>query len=124
MDPREQLEKEIEKNMSLADRFVTALADRIGASANAKVVFADPVERDGVTVIPVAKARWGFGGGVGRTMKEDGGGGGGGSMVTPIGYICIRDGEATFQRISTLSFPVIVLGGVVGVLILRALLRR
>ena len=70
MDPRDQLEKEIEKNMSLADRFVTALADRIGASANAKVVFADPVERDGGTVIPVAKARWGFGAGGGRTMRE------------------------------------------------------
>ena len=124
MDAHKKLEKEIEKNISSVDRFVTALADRIGASANANVVFADPVEREGVTVIPVAKARWGFGGGAGRTMKEDGGGGGGGSMVTPIGYICIRDGEATFQRISTLSFPVIVLGGVVGVLILRALLRR
>ena len=125
MDAHKKLKKEIaEKNIRSADQFVAALADRIGASANAKVVFADPVERDGVSVIPVAKARWGFGGGAGRRMNDDGSGGGGGAMVTPIGYICIRDGEATFQRISTLSFPVIVLSGVVGVLFLRALLRR
>lgn len=51
-------------------RLVERLADRLGSSAHATAVFGGPIERDGVTVIPVAKARWGFGGG-------DGGPGGG-----------------------------------------------
>jgi uncharacterized spore protein YtfJ len=53
-----------------AERLVERLAEKIGSSARAAAVFGETVERDGVTVIPVAKARWGFGGG-------DGGPGGG-----------------------------------------------
>lgn len=45
--------------------FVERIADRIGAHATVKAVFGDPIERDGITVIPVAKVRWGFGGGAG-----------------------------------------------------------
>jgi uncharacterized spore protein YtfJ len=56
---------------------VQALAERLGASARATAVFGEPVERDGVTVIPVAKSRWGFGGGSGVREGEPGGGGGG-----------------------------------------------
>jgi uncharacterized spore protein YtfJ len=48
------------------DGFVVRMADRIGAKVNVKTVFGEPVERDGITVIPVAKVRWGFGGGAGR----------------------------------------------------------
>jgi len=48
------------------DGFVIRLADRIGARVSVKTVFGEPVERDGITVIPVAKVRWGFGGGAGR----------------------------------------------------------
>ncbi len=53
-----------------AERLAERLAEKIGSSARATAVFGEAVERDGVTVIPVAKARWGFGGG-------DGGPGGG-----------------------------------------------
>jgi uncharacterized spore protein YtfJ len=52
------------------ERLVERLAEKIGSSARAAAVFGEAVGRDGVTVIPVAKARWGFGGG-------DGGPGGG-----------------------------------------------
>lgn len=45
--------------------FVERIAERIGAHATVKAVFGDPIERDGITVIPVAKVRWGFGGGAG-----------------------------------------------------------
>jgi uncharacterized spore protein YtfJ len=45
--------------------FVERIADRIGAHATVKAVFGDPIERDGITIIPVAKVRWGFGGGAG-----------------------------------------------------------
>ncbi len=49
-----------------ADRLVERLAERLGSTARATAVFGEPVECDGVTVIPVAKARWGFGGGDGQ----------------------------------------------------------
>lgn len=47
------------------DGFVERIAERLGAHATVKAVFGDPVERDGITIIPVAKVRWGFGGGAG-----------------------------------------------------------
>ena len=68
-------------------------------------VFGDPVEREGITVIPVAKARFGFGGGGGAGGREgeegSGGGGGGGALVNPVGYIELHDGAARFKRISS-----------------------
>src|SRR3989304_2693696 len=87
----------------------TQLADRVGLRANARAVFGDPVERDGVTVIPVAKVRYGFGGGGGGGMSGkslddmdespemgEGGGGGGGMMASPVGYIEITKNGARF----------------------------
>ena len=47
------------------DGFVERIADRIGAQATVRAVFGEPIERDGITIIPVAKVRWGFGGGSG-----------------------------------------------------------
>ncbi|MCC6178029.1 MAG: hypothetical protein IT305_22230 [Chloroflexi bacterium] len=92
------------------------LAQRLGASAHADTIFGDPVERDGTTVIPVGRARWGFGGGWGsgrgpETASDDreaaaravgegsGGGGGGGLTVSPIGYIEIANGQTRFHPI-------------------------
>ena len=73
------------------------LAREIGATVNAAHIFAAPVERDGVTVIPVARAVCGFGGGNGASEKEHGSGGGGGVSLTPVGYIEIRNGETRFR---------------------------
>jgi uncharacterized spore protein YtfJ len=92
---------------ALADRFVDRLAERLGGVASTNAVFGAPIERDGVTVIPVARVRWGFGGGAGHgggTQGESQGeghgeGGGGGMAVSPLGYIEISDGEAEFKRI-------------------------
>jgi uncharacterized spore protein YtfJ len=119
------IKEEVEtKNQTYADDFVATLADKLGAVAKANIVFADPIERDGVTVIPVAKARWGFGGGSGRTEKENGAGGGGGAVVTPIGFIEIRNGEANFKRIHTISPLLMAISGLAGFLLMRGLFRR
>ena len=83
----------LQKEGSLAER----LARQIGISANARSIYGDPVERDGVTVIPVAKAAYGFGGGGGKKENEEGSGGGGGVMLTPVGYIEIKNGETRFR---------------------------
>ena len=78
-------EKAIEKTSS-ADRFIGTMAEKLGAVAKAATVFGEPVERDGITVIPVAKARWGFGGGAGQRKDEDGAGGGGGVQSNASGF--------------------------------------
>ena len=61
-------------------------------------MFGAPVDRDGVTVIPVAVARFGMGagGGADPTKGQEGEGGGGGGMVTPIGHIELKDGRSRF----------------------------
>src|SRR3954447_9763112 len=88
-----------------ADRVATGpgftghLAERIGAAARASAVFGEAVQGQGVTVIPVARAKWGFGGGSGGRDGEQGAGGGGGTSVSPVGYIELRAGEARFRRI-------------------------
>lgn len=68
---------ELEESNSAGDaqvespsKFVGSMAEKLGATARAATIFGDPVERDGVTDIPVARARWGFGGGVGRKKDE------------------------------------------------------
>jgi uncharacterized spore protein YtfJ len=81
--------------------FTERLAEKVGATARASAVFGDAVEREGVTVIPVARAKWGFGGGSGGRQGEEGSGGGGGISVSPIGYIELRAGEARFRRINS-----------------------
>ena len=90
---------------ALADELLQRIGQTVRDKANASAVFGEPVERDGVTVIPVAKARYGFGGGGGAGAHQgeegSGGGGGGGALVSPVGYIEVRDGSAQFKRIST-----------------------
>jgi uncharacterized spore protein YtfJ len=104
--------------------FVERLAHMLGVEANASHIFAPPVGRNGITVIPVAKARYGFGGGGGQKRGE-GGGGGGGAVITPAGYIEIsRDGT----RYRPIRDPLIVLaaavaGGVAGWLVVRSLFK-
>jgi uncharacterized spore protein YtfJ len=81
------------------DGLVERLAVRIGAVTNASVVFGEAVKRGDVKVIPVARARWAFGGGSGVSPDGSGGGGGGGVVVSPIGYIEIREDGAEFKPI-------------------------
>ena len=95
---------ETEARADAAENGLTRLAERLGANASASAVFGMPVDRDGVTVIPVARVRWGFGGGGGgghgRDAKvEDGWGGGGGVQAAPLGFIEVTDGGAQYRRI-------------------------
>lgn len=118
---------------SASDSFIERLASRLGLHASASAVFGDPVDRDGVTVIPVAKVRWGFGGGSGRGIEEgsetgeigEGSGGGGGVMASPVGYIEIQDGQATFHRIKDPAslVPLVLAGAFAGWLTLRSLAK-
>jgi uncharacterized spore protein YtfJ len=127
------VEREVTRAVSgPADSLIERLAERLGGSASAAAVYGTPIERDGLTVIPVANVRWGFGGGGGVDTKEagssGGSGGGGGAMAAPIGYIEIKDGEARFRPIKDpLSLPAVpltnVLAGIVGLLFVRSIVR-
>ena len=121
---------DLEKTSS-ADRFIGTMAEKLGAVARASTVFGEPVERDGVTVIPVAKARWGFGGGAGQRREEgsegkleDGAGGGGGVQVTPVGFIEIKNDAANFRPIRNVSVSWIVAGGILSLFLLRVTMKR
>lgn len=79
--------------------FVERLAQRLGANADAKYIYGEPIERGEVTIVPVARAAYGFGGGGGKKGEEEGSGGGGGVAVKPVGYIEIKNGETRFRPI-------------------------
>jgi len=97
---------ESQEGSQLANELLERIGDTVGRKADAATIFGEPVQRQGVTVIPVAKARFGFGGGGGSGTREgqaggvgSGGGGGGGVAVAPIGYIEVHDERAQFKRI-------------------------
>jgi uncharacterized spore protein YtfJ len=91
------------KSTDASTRMLERLANRLGGKASVTAVFGEPVTRDGVTVIPVARVAFGFGGGAGRevstTKTGEGGGGGGGADARPLGFIEIKDGTAVYRPI-------------------------
>ena len=110
-----------------ASSFLERLAERVGGSASSTLVFGAPVEHQGVKVIPVAKARWGFSGGGGSRDREgEGSGGGGGVWVSPVGYIEMKDDSSRFRPIRgpAAMLPVVIAGGFIALLIARALGKR
>ena len=132
------------------DDFIERIAARVGGQASVRAVFGDAIERDGITVIPVAKVRWGFGGGAGTgpvavgpgrpaaspfsesagasdtaggASTSSGSGGGGGVTADPIGWLEIGPGGATFRAISSpMPSPAFLLAaGATAALILRSI---
>jgi uncharacterized spore protein YtfJ len=100
------------------------MVEKLGVYARSASAYSEPISKDGVTIVPVAKVRWGFGGGGGaKEGSERSGGGGGGIRVTPVGYIELKDGRSEFKPIrDAASFvPIIVAGGAAGFFLLRAL---
>ena len=59
-----------------------------------KRVYGDPIEGEGITVVPAAVVRGGGGGG---GDAEHNGGAGFGVQARPVGAWVIRDGEATWK---------------------------
>jgi len=84
-----------EMSVQLLERML----DRLGENAHAATVFGAPVTVDAVTVIPVARAGFGFGGGLGRESGADKAGEGGGMDVRLLGFIEMRDGVARYRPI-------------------------
>lgn len=99
-----------------------ALSQTLDAMA-IRHVFGEPIDRDGVTYLPVAKVRGGGGGG-GDT--EGNGGAGFGVATKPAGVYVIRNGDAEWRP--AIDINRIVLGGqlvaIIALLVLRSIVRR
>jgi uncharacterized spore protein YtfJ len=90
---------------------------------NVKRVFGDPIEKEGITIIPTAKV---MGGGGGGGDAENNAGGGFGIRSRPAGVYVIKDGDVRWEP--ALDLNRIILGAqVVAIfflLVLRAALKR
>ncbi|MFE0516542.1 GerW family sporulation protein [Streptomyces sp. NPDC058964] len=102
------------------------LADKLGGRAPGSVVFGEPVVSQDVTVIPVARIGFGFGGNTGQEAGHDGVVGGG-AEARPLGFIEIKEGRTRYKPIRDPWVKVLVplTGGLLaGTAILRYLTRR
>ena len=109
-----------EKAIKAADANMSVrIAERLSQSASTSAVFAAPVERSGITVIPVARASYGFGAGT----RGEGSGGGGGVSVTPVGWIEITGAGSSFRPLrpagQTVAAALAALGLIAGGVALR-----
>jgi uncharacterized spore protein YtfJ len=95
------------------------LAETIGKKANATAVFGSPIVDGDRTVIPVASARFGLGGGDGLIVK----GVGGGMTAKPLGFIVIDRNGVRFQRAPQPSMTALAVGVVLGLALAMRLSR-
>jgi uncharacterized spore protein YtfJ len=100
------------------DEMLTGVRDAM----RPQVVYGEPIERDGVLVIPAAKVRGGGGGGSDTARN---GGGGFGLTAKPAGAWIIRGDKVSWEP--AIDVNRIVLGGqvmiIVALLVLRSVLR-
>jgi uncharacterized spore protein YtfJ len=98
---------------------VEQVLHRSAEMMSASRVFGPPVERDGVTLVPVAWVIGGGGGGVGGPDTSPGDGAGFGLMSIPIGAYEIRNGQARF--VPTYDVGVLAL---IGASLLKKIFKR
>jgi uncharacterized spore protein YtfJ len=101
------------------DEMLTSARDAM----TARTVFAEPIERDGILIIPAAKVRGGGGGG---GDSQNNAGGGFGLSAKPAGAYVVRDGNVRWEP--ALDINRIVLGGqivaIVALLVIRSLFKK
>jgi len=89
----------------------------------AKRIYGEPIERDGLTLIPAAKVSGGGGGG---GDAENNGGGGFGIRARPVGAYVIKDGKVSWEPALALNRITLAsqLVAIFSLLVLRAALKR
>ena len=105
---------------------IQALLNQARDALTVKRVFGEPIERDGVTIIPVAKVMGGAGGGAGSSSGEEAGSGSGGGFgirAVPAGVYVVRGDTVRWEP--ALDLNRVILGGqfvaVVLFLVIRSL---
>jgi uncharacterized spore protein YtfJ len=112
-----------------ATEMLQKMGDSLGATANVKSVFGDPIQVNGKTVVPIATVAYGFGAGGGTSRGKgdesganaEGGGGGGGVRAFPAGALEITTDGTRFipfhdRRWLACAFAA---GALIGSLLLR-----
>ena len=97
---------------------IEALIDKARSNVSVREVFGEPYERNGVTLIPVARIRGigGGGGGTGTDGEGEGSGMGYGMRSEPVGVYVISGDSVRFEpavnvnRIVAGSFAVAIVG--------------
>jgi uncharacterized spore protein YtfJ len=105
---------------------VQQILGQVKDAATVRRVFGEPIERDGVTVIPVARVAGGAGGGMGQGTGSEansgsGSGAGYGMGAAPVGVYVIKDGQVTFQP--ALDLNRVILGGQIAAVVLALVAR-
>ncbi len=107
------------------------IMSQVSDAMHARRVFGEPYQKNGVTIIPVATVRGGWGGGGGQGENQEAGwGGGGGLTARPIGAFVINADVVTWRPAVDVDRMILV-GQIVGAIALltlgatlRALIRR
>ncbi|TFD82199.1 hypothetical protein [Cryobacterium fucosi] len=100
----------------------------ISRSAGVKTAYGDPVQVDGISLVPVALVYYGFGGGEGDSAESGkGSGGGGGGMSLPIGAYVKSGGSLRFEpnviSLLAVGIPFVWVAGKAIARVIRALKR-
>ena len=101
---------------------VTEMLEGARDAMTVKRVYGDPIEREGLTIVPTADVRGGGGGG---GDAENNGGGGFGLQARPVGIYIVKNGEVTWEpavdvnRISMMG----IVAGIVALLVLRSIVK-
>jgi uncharacterized spore protein YtfJ len=109
-----------EAAMAESPKGALAFIERARDVLTVRRVFGDPIERDGVTIIPAAKVRGGGGGGGGEGPDGRGSGGGFGVSATPAGAYVIKNGNVRWEPALDLG-RTIFMGQMVGIVFLLTL---
>jgi uncharacterized spore protein YtfJ len=109
---------------------INGLMDSWKDTYTVRRVFGDPIEKDGVTVIPVAMVAGGGGGGSGESTEDDGGvgeGGGFGGMARPAGVYVVKADSVEWHPaldITMLGMAGIALTALISLVVGSAIRRR
>jgi uncharacterized spore protein YtfJ len=101
---------------------VTEMLEGAREAMTVKRVYGDPIEREGITIVPTARVRGGGGGG---GDAENNGGGGFGLTARPVGAYVLKGGEVSWEpavdvnRIATMG----IIAGIVALLSLRSIVK-
>ncbi len=90
------------------ENLIIGAADKASGALKEAQVLGEAVNADGITVIPVFKTSYGFGGGGFEKQQKHGdpalsGGAGAGVTKNPVAYITIKDGQMSFININDKS---------------------
>ncbi len=102
------------------------IMDRAKDTISVRRVFGEPVERDGLTLIPAALVMGGAGGGQGPGAGgELGEGGGLGMLGRPVGAFVIKNGELSWRPVIDIQLIALLAAGTTAICLLsRARLAR